>query len=169
MAAAAATVLAVATVAGSFVIALELKPTISAASAIYFGALVFTAIGFAGGFFTRQITPSGGGAAKAWCLVVKLKMSEEAKVAELKRFFGPYAKWIAENEPTTLAYELLVSDKDPLVVTIFERYADKDKAFLEIHRSSDEFKAFRPKLAALEPAIDGHSYYEVEGGGFMVR
>ena len=50
-----------------------------------------------------------------------------------------------------------------------ERYADKETAYLSIHRGTDEFKAFRPQLAALEPVIDGHSYFEQEGSGFSER
>jgi quinol monooxygenase YgiN len=61
----------------------------------------------------------------------------------------------------------MMSEKDPLCATIFERYADKETAFLEVHRGSDRFKAFRPALAALEPEIDGHSYYE--SAGFMAH
>ena len=73
------------------------------------------------------------------------------------------------NEPTTLAYELLISDKNPLLVTIFERYKDKDDAYLKIHKSSAEFLAFRPQLAELNPTIEGDSYYEDYGPGFMSR
>ena len=106
---------------------------------------------------------------RCWSLVVKITMSDAAKVEELKRIFQPLAAYIAAHEPTTLAYSLLLSDKDPLVVTIFERYADKEKAFLEIHRSSAEFKVFREALTALNPTIDGHSFYEDDGDGFMAR
>mmetsp|Transcript_31668 Transcript_31668/g.82773 ORF Transcript_31668/g.82773 Transcript_31668/m.82773 type:complete len:159 (-) Transcript_31668:430-906(-) len=104
---------------------------------------------------------------QCWCLVVKLKFKDYSKIIKLKDLFEPYAAWIRENEPTTLAYQLLTSDKDPLSVMIMERYADKDKAYAEIHRGSSEFQKFRPALAALEPEIDGHSYYE--GSGFMSR
>ena len=37
----------------------------------------------------------------------------------------------------------------------------------KVHRESNEFKAFRPALDALEPEIDGHSYYE--DLGYMAR
>ena len=111
-------------------------------------------------------TTSSGGVAKAWCLVVKLKFEEESGVAKLREIFEPYAAWIKENEPTTLAYELLLSDKDPLVVTIFERYSSKDEGYIKIHRASAEFARFRPKLAALKPVIDGESYFESPGSGF---
>ena len=102
-----------------------------------------------------------------WCLVVKMKFKDYSKVIKLKDLFEEYAAWIQENEPTTLAYQLMTSDKDPLTVTLFERYADKEKAYAEVHRGSAEFQKFRPALAALEPEIDGHSYFEASG--FMSR
>jgi hypothetical protein len=52
-------------------------------------------------------------------------------------------------------------------VMLFERYADRDNAYLKVHKESDEFKKFRPALAALEPEIDGTSYWE--SAGFMAR
>ena len=105
----------------------------------------------------------------AWCLVVKMTFDTPAKVETLKEVFSSFARYIKANEPTTLAYELFLSDKDPLVATIFERYTDKEKAYLEIHRSSKPFERFRPKLAALAPEMDGHSYYEQGVAGFMSR
>ena len=104
-----------------------------------------------------------------WCLIVKLKFDSANKVKKLQSLIEPLAKYIREHEPTTLSYQLLISDKDPLVATVFERYADKEKAFLEIHRSSAEFKVFREALTALNPTIDGHSFYEDDGDGFMAR
>ena len=62
------------------------------------------------------------------------------------------------REPTTLAYSLLKSDKDPLTVMVFEKYEDKEHAYLQVHKSSAPFLAFRPRLAALAPVITGQSY-----------
>ena len=50
----------------------------------------------------------------AWCLLVKLTFDSKEKVQQLKELFEPYAKWIQENEPGTLSYSLILSDKDPL-------------------------------------------------------
>lgn len=104
---------------------------------------------------------------QAWCLVVKMKFKDYSKVIKLKDIFEEYAAWIQVNEPTTLAYQLMTSDKDPLVVTLFERYTDKDTAYAKVHKGSEAFAKFRPALAALEPDMDGHSYFE--GNGFMAR
>ena len=110
--------------------------------------------------------PPAAGA--AWCLVVTVTFEKEEQVAEFLSFFTPYAQWIRDNEPTTLAYDVLLSDKDPKRCTIFERYADKDNAWAKIHRSTEQFQAFRPKLAAMNPTVDGHSYWEA-AAGFMSR
>ena len=46
---------------------------------------------------------------------------------------------------------------------VFEKYADKDHAYLDVHKSSAPFLAFRPQLAALEPEITGESYFVATG------
>lgn len=98
-------------------------------------------------------------------LLVTLEFTEEQhKRKFLDEDFGPFAAYVKEHEPTTLAYEVLQSDQNPNQVLILERYADKDDAFLKIHRSSKEFQEFRPKLKAMQEAgyvtIDGNSYVD---------
>ena len=60
------------------------------------------------------------------------------------------------------------SDKDPLVYQIYERYASKAD-YLGAHRSSPAFKAFRPRMKALQDAgevnVSGSSFVEI-GLGF---
>lgn len=50
------------------------------------------------------------------------------------------------------------------MVTMMERYRDKDEAYLTIHKSSKPFLDFRPKLKAMQDAgyveIDGQSYLD---------
>ena len=104
----------------------------------------------------------------AWALFVKLTFDSTAKVEECKKLVSSFAEWIKENEPKTLSYQLMCSDKEPLQVCTLERYEDKKYAYAVAHKMSPEFFKFRPALAALEPTIDGHSYYE-SGGGFMGR
>ena len=55
------------------------------------------------------------------------------------------------------------------MATVFERYADKEKAYAEVHKSSKEFLTFRAALTELAPEIDGHSYYDHLGSGFVAR
>ena len=95
-----------------------------------------------------------------WTLIVKLTFDSAEKVEQCKKLVGSYAQWIKENEPTTLSYQLMQSDKDPLQVCILERYKDKSYSYAVLHKTSPEFFKFRPALAALEPKIDGHSYEE---------
>jgi len=104
----------------------------------------------------------------AWCLVVRLTFDNATKVQKLKDIFEPYALWIKENEPETLSYSLIISDKDPLQATIFERYKDRLESYLVKHKQSKMFSEFRPALAALDPIVDGHSYFEATGG-FLSR
>jgi len=104
----------------------------------------------------------------AWCLVTKLTFDSPEKVQKLKEIFEPYAGWIKANEPGTLSYSLVTSDKDPLQVMLFERYADRLDSYLVKHKQSTEFGRFRPALAALNPVTDERSYFE-SSGGFMAR
>ena len=103
-----------------------------------------------------------------WALFVKLTFSSADKVEACKKLVSEYAQWMKENEPSTLSYQLMQSDKDPLQVCILERYADTSYAYAIAHKTSPEFRKFRPALAALEPEIDGHSYFE-DAACFMSR
>lgn len=89
---------------------------------------------------------------------------------ECIELFKPLAEYVAIYETSTLSYEMLQSDKDPLVVYILERYIDKKSAFEGIHRNSEEFKFFRGKLAAMQVdrgvVVKGESFME-SGIGFI--
>lgn len=86
--------------------------------------------------------------------------------------FKPLADYVKTIETDTLAYEVLLSDNDPLKVMILERYRDKENAYLKIHKSSVPFLAFRPKLQAMQEkghvTISGNSYID-SGVGFGDR
>lgn len=90
------------------------------------------------------------------------RRSEDVEI--FKAAFAPLAVVVKENEAGTLSYGLAISDKDPLMVLIFERYVDKDDAYLRVHRSSESFQVFRPQLAALKANISGESYIESDLG-----
>lgn len=109
---------------------------------------------------------------KPFSLFVTLVFSAEEKKESFCNEFATLAEYVMKNEPDTLAYELLLSDKDPLRVLIMERYKDKENAYLKIHRSSEAFLAFRPKLKAMEDVgdvtIHGDSYLDA-GLGFGDR
>ena len=86
----------------------------------------------------------------------------------LLREWGRAATWCYEHESFLYHYEMAQSDKDPLVYQIYERYASKAD-YLGAHRSSPAFKAFRPRMKALQDAgevnVSGSSFVEI-GLGF---
>ncbi|KAJ1463156.1 hypothetical protein M885DRAFT_504733 [Pelagophyceae sp. CCMP2097] len=108
-------------------------------------------------------TPPAGG---AFVLVVELEFKSiedrDAAVAAIK----PVAAHCRANEPGTLTYEISFSDSDPLKVLFIERYADKETAFLAVHKTSAPFLKFRPVLAKLAPKITGQSYIASDIGYF---
>jgi len=108
--------------------------------------------------------------------VFSLLVTAQFDSVEHKEQFLEEIKAVAEHvkssEPDTLAYEILLSDKDSRQVLILERYKDKDNAFLKVHKSSAPFLAFRKKLQAMQDkgqvTISGNSYLD-SGVGFGDR
>jgi quinol monooxygenase YgiN len=105
-------------------------------------------------------------------LMVTLQFTAAEYKEQFLREIQPEADYVKANEPGTLAYNVLLSDQDPLHVMVLERYQDKEEAYLQIHKSSTPFLAFRPKLQAMQEAghvtISGHSYLD-SGVGFGDR
>ena len=62
-------------------------------------------------------------------------------------------------------YQLMKSDKDPLLYNIIERYADKDRDYLGTHKSGEMFQEFRAMLGGMiergEVSVSGESYLDV--------
>lgn len=101
----------------------------------------------------------------AFWLVVAVVFQQERDVVTFEKAFQPLAEFVSQKELGTLSYAYAMSDSDPKRVLIFERYATKAD-YLDIHKKSEPFLAFRPHLAALNAKIEGHSY--IEGGlGFV--
>jgi quinol monooxygenase YgiN len=105
-------------------------------------------------------------------LLVTLQFSKLEYKDQFLQDIQPVAEYCRTNEPDTLAYEVLLSDKDPLQVLVLERYRDKEVAYLQVHKSSSPFLAFRPKLQAMQEGgyvqITGHSYLD-SGVGYGDR
>ncbi|CAB9503457.1 expressed unknown protein [Seminavis robusta] len=122
--------------------------------------------------YHQMIRQGSSSNAKAFSLLVTLQFQDDSAKKEFLEIARPMMDYVYKNEPTTLGYELLFSDKDPLQVLFLERYVDKDEAYLKIHKSSAAFLTFRPKLQALQQAgrvtMSGNSY-EDSGFGFMGR
>jgi quinol monooxygenase YgiN len=97
-------------------------------------------------------------------LFVTLQFTAEQHKATFLNDITPLADYVRNQEPDTLSYKVLLSDKDPLRVLIIERYADQANAFVAVHRNSPPFLEFRPKLQALQEAghvtIHGESYID---------
>jgi quinol monooxygenase YgiN len=101
-------------------------------------------------------------------LLVTLKFTTTEHKEQFIRDIAPVAAYVQAHEPDTLAYEILLSDQDSLQLLVLERYKDKDHAYLTVHRSSEPFLAFRPKLKAMQDAeyvtVSGHSYLDAKVG-----
>lgn len=105
-------------------------------------------------------------------LLVTLQFTAEEHKQEFFKIVKPLADYIQSSEPETLAFEVMLNDKDPLQVMLLERYQDKENAFLKIHKTSAVFLEYRPKLQAMQDAghvtISGNSYLD-SGLGFGDR
>lgn len=106
-------------------------------------------------------------AEKAWVLTVTLTFqSLEDRDAILSDWSQNVVPHCSKYEPFLIHYEAGISDKDKLKVIMLERYTSKD-SYLNVHKSSEAFLKFRPKLQALQEAgkvkVEGFSYQE---GGY---
>ena len=100
-------------------------------------------------------------------LLVSVTFKDTASESAFLASMLPYAAWVAANEPNTLQYQLLKSDKPDrgIAYCIIERYADKQRDFIDKHRGSGEFKVFREVLKVLQDegtaVVEGESYLDV--------
>ena len=110
---------------------------------------------------------------KPFSLMVKLTFTELQYQEQFLRDITPLCQYIQQHESkTTLSYEILLSDQNPLQILIVERYVDKENAFLQIHKTSAPFLEFRTKLQEMQNnqhvTIDGSSYYD-SGIGYITH
>ena len=100
----------------------------------------------------------------AFILHVNLEFDSVEDKLRFKQLFIPMAQYVRTKEPTTLSYIVADSDKDPKKVIIVERYIDKS-AYTDIHRTSNEFLAFREQFQTFTNLkINGESYIETDVG-----
>jgi len=66
---------------------------------------------------------------KPFTLIVNMTFSDSDAEQTFLESMVPYAKWVNENEPNTLEYQLMKSDKPDkgICYGIIERYADKER------------------------------------------
>jgi len=116
--------------------------------------------------------PTMDTASPVFSLLVTAQFDTVERKEQFLEEIKPVAEYVQSSEPDTLAYEVLISDKDPCQVLILERYKDKDNAYLKIHKSSAPFLVFRKKLQVMQDegqiTISGNSYLD-SGVGFGDR
>jgi len=140
-------------------------------------AAIATHAAFAvGGFLLsrglRKLGSRTAGGAKrnpgAYVFILRFKFATvDDRDAWFKKF-KVLAEYVAENEPSTLAYDACVAEDDPLEVIAFERYVDKD-ALKEIHERSTPYLRLKDEVKSegIEyESIHTQSYYE-QDLGFM--
>ena len=114
--------------------------------------------------WTPTVMPPTNPMSPPFSLLVTLQFQDDQSLQTFLQYITPVAKYVRDHEPDTLAYEVLLSDKDPLQVLVLERYRDKEEAYLKVHKSSKPFLEFRPKLGKLQEegkvVISGHSYID---------
>jgi quinol monooxygenase YgiN len=112
-----------------------------------------------------------GNVAPPFSLLVTLTFAELSDREQFILDITPLCQYIRQYESnTTLSYEVLLSDSNPLQVLVLERYVDKELAYLKIHKSSTAFLKFRAQLQEMQQrgqvTIQGSSYYDA-GIGFV--
>ena len=121
------------------------------------------------GFYERNASEyerlaSGRNASTAaWCLAAGLFFESEEQVEQVLKAAKPFAEYLYEQEPTTLGYLVMRSDQDPKKVMIFERFADRETAYLSIHRTSEAYLTFQKELEQMDHFIDEMEPFREEG------
>lgn len=85
----------------------------------------------------------------AWSLTIQLRFKDTESRREFMKHWAPLARYVRDAEPFCLLFEAIQSDKDPLLLIVDERYTDKN-VYVEKHRSSAAFHAFRPYMQKLQ-------------------
>jgi hypothetical protein len=133
--------------------------------------------GFLVGRWKGSIVKSGSTNKGAFVLLVNMKFKSLDLRDKFLEWIEPVCNDVITNESpagskgstqTTLSYQVAISDKNPLMVVVIERYSDKDNGYLTVHRSGGEFVKFRELLKGMqdkgEVEIEGESYLETSLG-----
>ena len=104
---------------------------------------------------------------KIFSLLVTLQFTSEEYKQQFLLDIAPVVTHVKTEEgQTTLSYEILQSDQESNKILILERYIDKENAYLQIHKSSQRFLEFRPKLQSMQQkgyvTIQGESFVDVQ-------
>jgi hypothetical protein len=133
--------------------------------------------GFMVGRWNGSIVKSRSTNKGAFVLLVNMKFKSLDLRDKFLEWIEPVCNDVIANESpvgskgstqTTLSYQVAISDKNPLMVVVIERYSDKDNGYLTVHRSGGEFVKFRELLKGMqekgEVEIEGESYLETNLG-----
>lgn len=130
--------------------------------------VAYAAAAFVLGYLFPRRQPTTPPPEQSFLLLVQLEFKTVEDRMAAEDAWRPEADHCRAAEPGTLSYELARSDKNDRMIIIIERYADKDQAYLDVHKKSAAFARFRPQLAALDPKIVGESYVASDLG-YMSR
>ena len=110
------------------------------------------------------LTGVRGQKSPAFSLYVDVVFPDESYKNQFMEIFKPLAEYVRLHEPETIAYELLLSDSDPKRLVVMERYQDKERAYLQVHKTSKPYLEFKPKFKAMKDAghaiVTVHSYVD---------
>jgi quinol monooxygenase YgiN len=107
----------------------------------------------------------------AFVLLVNLQFTSLEHRTTFLKLIEPLCEDVRANElskGTTLSYKVAISDKDPLMVIVLERYSDRENGYLSVHKEGKAFLSFRDELKGMqdrnEVTIKGESYLETDLG-----
>mmetsp|Transcript_39213 Transcript_39213/g.54443 ORF Transcript_39213/g.54443 Transcript_39213/m.54443 type:complete len:143 (-) Transcript_39213:237-665(-) len=107
---------------------------------------------------------------KAFVLAVDFYFKDSESLEEFLTAAQAIVKHCLAKEPDTFTYEISRSDKNPLHLQFYERYSNKDDAYMNVHKSSEAFMSFRSKVQQMEKdarvSISGNSFQEL-GVGYV--
>jgi len=143
--------------------------------------LLVTSSAFAGYFIGRwnntNMKTAHSGDDGAFVLLVNMTFKSLELRDKFLNLIEPVCRDVLNNESptgtrsstqTTLSYQVAISDKNPLMLLVLERYTDKDNGYLTIHRTGGEFLKFRELLKGMQEKgdvqIEGESYLETSLG-----
>eukprot|EP00667_Euglena_gracilis_P022106 EG_transcript_24472 len=100
-----------------------------------------------------------------WVLEIRLRFKALTDRDKWIDMWRPIAAHVKQSETIALSYQLAISDEDPLLALVFERYTSK-KEYLATHRTSPAFSAFKKasKDSGITVEMDGRSYVETDIG-----
>ena len=111
--------------------------------------------------FKPEINKNGS---QTFFLILFLTFATEDALHDFTVGFKDYQAYVRKHEPYTLQFELSRSDQSKRRLMVIERYANKDRDYLETHRKSLEFISWRSRVADWEQKglvnITGESFWE---------